>query len=84
MEETCNHHSNIRIPHTLTFSTNFLYMYLLVLVFGFDNATYQVREDEGEVRTSVSLLGGDPGEWEVLLTVATEDLHSNATAQGNI
>ena len=33
--------------------------------------------------TSVSLMSGDPGEFEVRLNVETDDSYANATALGN-
>ena len=54
----------------------------IVLVFGFANDTYQVTEDALLASPSVSLISGDPGGFEITLTIATDDSSSMATAAG--
>ena len=53
-----------------------------VLVFEFDPNEYMVREDDGAVDLSVSLAGGDLGEFTIVLTAATDDNNINANATG--
>ena len=49
---------------------------------GFDNDMYQVSEDAGLAMASVS-VSGDPGAFQVRITVGTDDSYANATALGN-
>ena len=52
------------------------------LLFGFDNDAYVIGEDMGPAMPSASLISGDPGNFEVRLTVATNDSSTIATALG--
>ena len=58
------------------------FILLAELVLGFDNDMYKVREDAGP-RASVSVINGDPGAFQIRLTVGTDDSYANATAGGN-
>ena len=53
-----------------------------VLLFGFDPAEYEFREGSGENFVSVSLLSGNLGEFNAVLTIATDGDSLNATAEG--
>ena len=64
--------------------TQVLKIYIIVPIFRFDPAEYQVSEDSGAVSITVSLLGGDLGEFTVTLTATTDDNNTMATAIGNI
>ena len=53
-----------------------------VLVFEFDPEVYESSEDAVDVDLSVSLAEGDVGEFSIVLTAATDDNNTNATATG--
>ena len=53
-----------------------------VLSFGFDPEEYEFMEGSGENQVSVSLLSGDLGEFNAVLTVSTDGESLNATAEG--
>ena len=53
-----------------------------MLVFEFDPDVYMVREDDGAVDLSVALAEGDLGEFSIMLTAATDDNNTKATATG--
>ena len=51
------------------------------LVFGFDSGRYEVREESGLASPAISMVNGNPGNFTVRLTVATDDT-SATTAIG--
>ena len=53
-----------------------------MVFFEFDPDVYMVREDDGAVDLSVVLAEGDLGEFTIILTAATDDNNTNATATG--
>ena len=53
-----------------------------MLVFEFDPEVYESNEDAVDVDLSVSLAEGDVGEFSIVLTAATDDNNTNATATG--
>ena len=53
-----------------------------VLVLEFDPNEYMVREDDGAVDLSVVLADGNLGEFTIILTAATDDNNTRATATG--
>ena len=55
----------------------------LVVVFGFDKDTYEVREDAGPPVVGVSFKSGNLGFFTVILNTATDDSFINATATGD-
>ena len=58
------------------------FILLAELVLGFDDDLHQVSEDTGPAMASVS-VSGDPGAFQVRITVGTDDSYANATAGGN-
>ena len=58
------------------------YFSALELQPGFGDNIYVIGEDIGPASPSVSLISGDPGSFEVRLTVATDDSSAIATAIG--
>ena len=54
---------------------------LSALVFGFFPDSYNVNEDAGSLFLTVTLMSGNPGDFLIILTVAT-DSSAVATATG--
>jgi hypothetical protein len=58
-------------------------LYLLpVLEFSFDPAEYEFSESDGEVSLNVSMVFGNLGDSTIMVTTATDDDSTTATATG--
>ena len=69
--------------YSLTLVSHIIIILLIsVLTIGFDPDEYEFGEDSGANPVSVSLLSGDVGEFTVVLTAATDDSNTDATATG--
>jgi hypothetical protein len=53
-----------------------------VLEFSFDPAEYEFSEGDGEVSLNVSMVFGNLGDSTIIVTTATDDSSTTATATG--